>query len=383
MSLVTGFLQTLILLGGLQGLIISSALFLRRAHRQTNRLLAGVIFLLALASVNLWLTDQPWIGSAGWLILFINVVPMVVVMPVGPLLFFYARSVRDPSFRLTRECRFHFYTVIIDIVPQLTAILYFTGLAVGWFRKDDAPWGQFIDTYNVYADIPRWLSISIYLFVTWRYLNRLNPVSPSSYLKKWPQQLIIVFSAFQLIWLFYLIPYVIPAYTDKLLGSLGWFPIYIPMTILIYWLGFRGYFQLQESPVTSKRESSAVLTADQIRETIAALEMEMNEKHVYLRPALDLSMMSERTGIPPKLISAVINQHLQTSFSAYVNGYRVEAIKKKLLDGSNKHLSIAGLAKECGFNSQPTFQRAFKTLAGMTPKEFIEKNRVSGMSKYT
>jgi AraC-like DNA-binding protein len=37
----------------------------------------------------------------------------------------------------------------------------------------------------------------------------------------------------------------------------------------------------------------------------------------------------------------------------------------------SRELTIAGLAYECGFNSLPTFQRAFKATAGMSPKEFL------------
>ena len=31
-------------------------------------------------------------------------------------------------------------------------------------------------------------------------------------------------------------------------------------------------------------------------------------------------------------------------------------------------------AYECGFNSLPTFQRAFKSITGLTPKEFLQKS---------
>jgi len=34
------------------------------------------------------------------------------------------------------------------------------------------------------------------------------------------------------------------------------------------------------------------------------------------------------------------------------------------------NLTIAGIAFECGFNSQATFQRTFKELTGQSPSEF-------------
>ena len=43
-----------------------------------------------------------------------------------------------------------------------------------------------------------------------------------------------MFTLFQVIWLCYLIPYVIPRYSNKLLDFFDWYPVYIPMSILIY-----------------------------------------------------------------------------------------------------------------------------------------------------
>jgi len=78
--------------------------------------------------------------------------------------------------------------------------------------------------------------------------------------------------------------------------------------------------------------------------------------------------------IAQKNISAVLNQHLHKSFNEFVNEYRVHAIKERLLKGETHHFTIAGIAYEEGFNSLPTFQRAFKSILGQTPKEFLSNN---------
>ena len=41
------------------------------------------------------------------------------------------------------------------------------------------------------------------------------------------------------------------------------------------------------------------------------------------------------------------------------------------MNGEAHHLTIAAVAYEGGFNSLPTFQRAFKTILGRTPSEFL------------
>jgi AraC-like DNA-binding protein len=57
-----------------------------------------------------------------------------------------------------------------------------------------------------------------------------------------------------------------------------------------------------------------------------------------------------------------------------VNGYRIEEAQQKLIDPTNQHLTISAIALECGFNSQATFQRAFKSKLHMTPKEYIAQH---------
>jgi len=67
----------------------------------------------------------------------------------------------------------------------------------------------------------------------------------------------------------------------------------------------------------------------------------------------------------------VLNQHLHLKvFNEFVNEYRVEVFKEKLQDRQWINLTIAAIAYECGFNSQATFQRAFKQSTGFSPSEF-------------
>ena len=183
-----------------------------------------------------------------------------------------------------------------------------------------------------------------------------------------------MFIIFQVIWLCYLIPYVIPRYSDKLLDFFDWYPVYIPMSILIYWLGIKGYIVSQAQNGNHRNRKSSLLDKQLSEGLVDRLKKVMEEEKLWMDPALNLSMLSTHTGIPAKTISAVLNQHLNKSFNEFINSYRIAAIKSRLLSSTNKNLTIAGLAYECGFNSQPTFQRAFKSIQGESPSEFLLKN---------
>ncbi len=60
---LSGFFDIVILLGAIQGFIISSLLFFSKENRLSNRLLGIFIFLIALATFNCYLIDQNWYTS--------------------------------------------------------------------------------------------------------------------------------------------------------------------------------------------------------------------------------------------------------------------------------------------------------------------------------
>jgi AraC-like DNA-binding protein len=367
MESLSGFLTTIILLGAVQGFIAAGLLYFSARTRRPNRFLARLILLTALACFNLYAQHIDWFGSG--IIRFLGVViPTIIAMAFGPMIWFYVRSSLNPDFVLTRKRRLHFLPVIIDLVPSLTALIYLVGVLTLTFKNDPEPWGIFIDDWNIYADIPRWISITIYSWFSYRLVQQHK--QEKNY--RWLKQFTMVFLIFQAVWLIYLIPYVIPRYTNQLLNAVDWYPIYLPLVAIIYWLGIKGYMISYETTITAKRENGInnSLTDSTVQEIIARLTKSMEEEKLYLDPALNLQTLSQHTGLPQKLISAVLNQHIHKSFNAFINEYRIEAFKEKIRLADMDNLTMAGIAAECGFNSQATFQRAFREFTGMSPSEF-------------
>jgi len=221
------------------------------------------------------------------------------------------------------------------------------------------------------------MSISCYLFLSYKYLQGYkethnNNLNGHAVNYQWLRQIVSVFLVFQAIWFLFLIPYVIPRYYDALMNSVDWYPIYIPLACIIYWLGIKGYIisQKDELPVKKSTSISDILPSSIIDETSSALVTAMEKDKLYLNPNLNVSLVAQHIGTTPKIISAVLNQHLHKSFNEFVNEYRILTFKEKVKQRDMDHLTIAGIAFECGFNSQATFQRTFKQMTGLSPSEF-------------
>ena len=295
-------------------------------------------------------------------------------MPLGPLIYFYVKCTLDPTFKLTKKQRPYFYPVIIDLVPSATVIIFIIGLVLGVFKNKPGPWGNFIDDYNVYADIPRWASITFYVWLSARYLRKKNAAHLQKSTLTWLKQFILVFIVFQTIWLGYLVPYIIPKYSNKLLDTFDWYPIYIPMAAIIYWLGIKGYMAAHmpqtQAAATKAQPPHLALSAASITTAVELLKRCMETDRLFLNPALNLDAVAQHTGLPHKTISSVLNQHVHKSFNEFVNEYRINAFTEKMQQPGTENLTIAGIAFDCGFNSQATFQRTFKQVTGMSPTEY-------------
>ena len=380
---ISTFLNTLILLGALQGFIVAG--LLRSSARQkpeervSRQLLAVLVCLIALACLDVYLEQSDW-WSSGIGGLISALLPLIVAMPFGPLAYFYIRSLEEPDFRLTRADRRHFYPVVIDLLPHAAVLIVVVLALLGFFRKTHGlpGFGTVLDYYNQYADIPRWISFTIYLALATGYLRRRKSDrrpsqrgtnGPMESGGGWPRTFLRVLWAFDLLWLAFNIPYELPRIGDLLIGQFGWYPLYIPMVVIIYYLGVKGYFLSYRVPVVMA--AAVTIPGEKLGQVVATLKKSMEEERLWLHADLNLGRLAQHCGVAPKLLSVVLNQHMNTTFNEFVNGYRVAAVCDRLLMPESRELTIAGLAYECGFNSLPTFQRAFKAVAGMSPKEYM------------
>jgi AraC-like DNA-binding protein len=369
-------LDLILLLGAVQGFILTVLLWTNtKGNRLSNRLLATLIGLMALMSFAVGIPV-----ANRYVSLFIDLAPLYMVMPIGPLILFYTRSLLDPSFRLDKSERWQFLPIVMDWGAPLIIWVFFAGFLLGlWPRQDGPSWGHAMNEYNTYLDIPRWISVTVYLFITRKRLQQYTVVGKSSPFEqqqlnlRWVRQFVHVFLIFQVIWFIHLVPYLIPEFRNALLDRFGWYPVYIPIALLIYWLGFKGYLHTRTNTLTSQtpKPASPELPDETVRQVVHSLTNAMTNERLFLDPELTVEKVGQHTRLAPKIISAVLNQHVGKNFNGFINEYRVEEVKGRLTNPAYGHLTLTGIAFDAGFNSQATFQRAFKQQTGLSPGEYV------------
>jgi tetratricopeptide (TPR) repeat protein len=119
-------------------------------------------------------------------------------------------------------------------------------------------------------------------------------------------------------------------------------------------------------------KKKALLDEEQIETYRNQLLEHMAAERPYLDAALSLRKLADQIGLSPNQLSLVLNEGLGNNFNSFVNDYRVEAFKLMAKDPRHAHITIVGLAYECGFNSKTVFNTYFKEKTGLTPSEFLK-----------
>jgi AraC-like DNA-binding protein len=94
---------------------------------------------------------------------------------------------------------------------------------------------------------------------------------------------------------------------------------------------------------------------------------------LFLNEKLRIRDVSEKTGIQEYVLSQIINDEAGMSFAEFINQYRIEEAKSKLMDEALAHLTIEAIGSDSGFNTKASFYSAFKKHTGQTPTEFKQQ----------
>ncbi len=356
-------------------------LLLGKKNKSLPDYLLGVIFMLyavSIGSVYLELQNiknnsaYSAITNISWLFLFLH----------GPALWFYIKSLSDPEFRFKSLYLLHFIPFIFFSVFQYFNFMSLTVPEKITFLENDFFKEQVSYKITVLA-----IGVSTISYNMWA----LNLI------RRRRERLMQAYSKIEdidLAWLNALTIAALISYSVNVslftLDLIFHFATYKYLMFLtngfatVYVL-FLGYFGIRQGNIfinnisrTGKpgeeshlnEPGSHLLTSDD--DFIRTLSRNMEEKQPYLDPEITISRLSEMLDVKNEFLSEVLNSRLNQNFFDFINRYRVEEFKIQSILKANSHLSIMGIAYNCGFNSKASFYRAFKKFEGISPTAYIE-----------
>lgn len=134
---------------------------------------------------------------------------------------------------------------------------------------------------------------------------------------------------------------------------------------------------IEDTPSTQERdeeeEKAASMSPEEIAHAKEKLEGVMQEKQPYRNSGLSLNGLAEMTGVSPHSLSRVINEGYGMNFNDYVNSYRIQEFKRLVQLEEFQNHTLLAIAFEVGFNSKSAFNRSFKKLESLTPREYLKR----------
>lgn len=96
----------------------------------------------------------------------------------------------------------------------------------------------------------------------------------------------------------------------------------------------------------------------------------MIQSKPYLDSELTIQDMADDMDIQVSEVSTALNQGMNKNFFTFINEFRVNEAKSRILDNKNKHLTLLAIGYDSGFNSKSSFNALFKKHTGVTPSQF-------------
>jgi len=350
---------------GLSQALFSGVLTLTKGQKSiSDRLLSAWLFLLAIEFLTFGVESEVYpnfIFLSNSFLLF------------NPALYLYTCSLTKPDFKLKWLHLIHlepylFFKIASWIIKEPQSLETF-------FTNDSTLW------YRLLFAITGIISWAFYITITSIVLTRHRRLLQNE------------FSSIDLFKRIGWIHFIVIFYILYCLSTLIWglFNVIIFDTqsitifnysVLLFFIYIFGFYGLKQRDIFKRAE---IKNEENGKPTVQLLSTESSDKikqrllsffetgKPYMKPELNMTLLSETLKIPKHHLTEVLNGKLGKNFFQFVNEYRVEEVKKYLSNSKNPY-SIEAIGYECGFNSKSTFFSVFKSLTGKTPMEYKKEN---------
>ncbi|HYG40617.1 MAG TPA: helix-turn-helix domain-containing protein [Cytophagales bacterium] len=391
-----GVVKLVLVAGAFQGIILSFLLFTRTVNKHANRILSVLLVLLSVHIMLVAFDEQaffmkfPHLSHVSWLI------PTLM----GPLILIYVQRITlaTPHFRKTELLYFIPFVIwLICLLPYFMKPAEFKREYLNDYAasiKDD--FGSLNEILNYVLLLFFGLSIFVYHQHKRRIVEFYSNISKVRL--KWLGQflylafIVLIVSIFG----FYGRKYEIP-----LLKEL--YPYhFVSVVFLIYWTGYKAFAQPEifgrkaeyEEAITSAQKEESInveINTSEEKNDLAQsttqrsgmdlgkrlkmaeeLERLMIQEKLFLNSELTIQDLTEKLDTSRQYISEILNGQLGKNFYDFINDYRIEEFKRKVVNPKKQNLTLLSLALESGFNSKATFNAVFKKKTGSTPSEYFK-----------
>ncbi len=346
------------LAGAAVAIVLGTAQFLARERNSGNVLLGSLFVLLAIPQLSL-AAESVGVFHAYPRVAFMHVALYVFIGPAG---YHYFHQIIEPDFTWRRAHLWYF----VPFFAASTALFAFQFAnfedlqALSYGR---GPLPRYLDA--IFVSILAYIGVFLVLTLSDFYVI-LRDRSAAGGLPP-VYRLTIAFLCYGM--------FIITCLTinqverSRSLLMLGFIALSL-FPVLVFWAGQRypRYLNLMQREAARARYERTRLAGLDTDALIRRLHELMEFEHLYADEDLSLGRLAEALDISSHQLSEILNSRLDVSFKNFVNGFRVKAAQRMLVEEPDRTvLSIAGAV---GFASKSSFNAEFARIAGVSPSEF-------------
>ncbi len=377
--------DVILLLAAAQGLFLCVLLFIRHHRLFANRFLAVLMLLYTILLLHLLITELN--EDTFWPHYTVSILAIGFALP--PLHYLYAKYLTQTGSGWRKKDGLHFLLPFLYLIVQLPLLLKSRDqLALYMVRYQILG----IPVFSVFYNWVIMAQGAVYMYLTYRTLKKYarnikNIFSSIEKIKlNWLRMntnIMTVFLSIFFIENIFLLNGINLTHNFTLSSAL--FAVYV------YALGYMGLVRSevfkgphiksslshlpefsgesagQASGTKYQKSGLGPLKAEQFQKKLAHC---MKTEQPFTQSDLTLDQLARHLGISPHNLSQVLNTCFKMNFFDFINHYRLQKVKKDLLDPEKQNFTILAIAFDAGFNSKSSFNAIFKKHTGKTPSQY-------------
>ena len=298
------------------------------------------LLLAMLLFVTGWQRSSYIIGFLGWYDTYehtkINYLLADLALVLGPLLWFYVRSLIKPDFQFRRHHIWHFIPMIFIIVFRFCIWVYdFNQEGYAEVQNGVLMQSLYLKYVLPFQDVLGVVSQLLYYAFTiqafWQYRTRILQYFSNVYKVElnWIRNFLIAYVS---LFIFQLCINIVNQQIMDLHWEQKWWKHILGAIVMLY-VGGKGYFtdltalfELTDEFTPRKKAAEK----EHIKPYQNQLMELMKEQRPWLRPDLTLSELASQLKMSANQLSQVVNQGYGKNFNDFINEYRVQEVQRKL-----------------------------------------------------
>lgn len=372
-------ISRIVLLGIVQGVFLGLVILLRGGSK--NKALKTFAWLLLLQSVVILDNHLCYTGLMKH-VLHLNDSTEPLVLLLFPLIYLFLYQLLERKPLLVKKHWIHFVPALIYALTQIKYYLHPLSVKYNAYLgayhanlKEAAVPTHITYEYHWVKDEFRWLvlaSFLCYAFLSIRMIlsrKRTTPLpSKKNLTNKYRFSRNVVFlmiTALVLVFLVFL-------NHDDDAGDhyIGIFNTMVAFATSFVMLSESRFFE--NSWIADKYET---LGHQQTKLSLSIVDKYIQEHSFFLSQDASLQKLAQSLQTTTNHVSKVINVEAGMNFNEYINSFRVNCAKERLLNPKFVHLTIEAIGNSVGFKSKTAFYSAFKKHTEQSPKQYVNQNK--------